>query len=260
MSFIELERDGGVLRITLNRPEVLNAFNADMARQMQEALAAAKTDQTVRALLLTGAGRAFCAGQDLASVPLDGAVQPDLGAIVRRQYNPTIVALVAMPKPVVCAVNGVAAGAGANLALACDIVIASARASFVQSFAKIGLVPDSGGTYLLPRLVGRARAAGLALLGEALTAQQAMEWGLVWNVCEPERLMPEALALAHRLARAPTKGLALTKRALAASWANDLDTQLELEASLQEEAGRTRDFLEGIRAFKEKREADFIGE
>jgi 2-(1,2-epoxy-1,2-dihydrophenyl)acetyl-CoA isomerase len=260
MSYIQFERDGSVALITLNRPQVLNAFNAEMARELQEVLARASGDSSLRALLLTGAGRAFCAGQDLGSVVLNGNSAPDLGHIVRSQYNPIIGALRRLEKPVVCAVNGVAAGAGANLALACDIVLASVRASFIQSFARIGLVPDSGGTYFLPRLVGAARAAALTLLGESLTALQAKEWGLVWSVCEPEQLMPEALALAQRLARAPTKGLGLTKRALAASWGNDLEAQLELEASLQHQAGLTADFLEGVQAFKDKREPRFTGE
>jgi 2-(1,2-epoxy-1,2-dihydrophenyl)acetyl-CoA isomerase len=258
--FIRFEIERGVALLTLNRPDVLNSFHLEMAREVQEALRRARDDAAVRAVLLTGEGRGFCAGQDLAVVPLDeGAPPPDLSETVRAQYNPIVLALRDLPRPVVCAVNGVAAGAGANLAFACDIVLASTQASFIQSFARIGLVPDSGGTYVLPRVAGFARAMGLALLGDKLSAAQARDWGLIWDVAEPDELMPKARALAEHLASQPTRGLALTKQLLNASLRNDLPAQLELEARLQAEAGRTDDFLEGVRAFRAKRQPLFRG-
>jgi 2-(1,2-epoxy-1,2-dihydrophenyl)acetyl-CoA isomerase len=251
--------DAGVLRITLNRPDVLNSFNPDMAREVQAALMRATEDDAVRAVLLTGAGRAFCAGQDLAEVTLEGDRPPDIGAIVRAQYNPIIRAIRKLPKPVVCAVNGVAAGAGANLAFACDIVLASSSASFIQSFSKIGLIPDSGGTFFLPRLAGFARASALMLLAEKISAAQARDFGLIWQVCEPNELDSVASALASQLATQPTKGFGLTKEALNASLANDLDQQLDVEEELQRQAGRTEDFAEGVRAFLEKRRPEYRG-
>lgn len=258
--FIRFETSDGVAELTLNRPDVLNSFHLDMAREVQDALEQAESNDEIRALLLTGEGRGFCAGQDLAAVPLgDDAPLPDLAETVRAQYNPIVRAIREMPKPVVCAVNGVAAGAGANLAFACDIVLASSTASFIQSFSRIGLVPDSGGTFFLPRLVGLARASGLALLGERLSAQQARDWGLIWDIVEPAELMTKGRALAAFLATQPTKGLGLTKQLLNASLLNDLDAQLELEARLQAEAGWTDDFLEGVQAFREKRKPVFRG-
>jgi 2-(1,2-epoxy-1,2-dihydrophenyl)acetyl-CoA isomerase len=258
--FIRYETADGVGMLTLNRPEVLNSFNLDMAREVQNALTLAAGDSAVRALLVTGAGRGFCAGQDLAAVPLGpGAAVPDLGDTVRAQYNPIIRAIRQLEKPVVCAVNGVAAGAGANLAFACDIVLASSEASFIQSFARIGLIPDSGGTFFLPRLVGMARASGMALLGDKVSATQARDWGLIWAVCEPAELIPQVTSLARALASQPTKGLGLIKRALSASLSNDLDAQLDLEADLQGYAGRTSDFAEGVAAFREKRSPVFTG-
>ena len=252
--------EGGVLRITLNRPEVLNAFNLDMGRQLQQALDAAEADATVRAVLLTGAGRAFCAGQDLASVTLDDPSNlPDLGNVVREQWNPIIRRIRALGKPVVAAVNGVAAGAGANLALACDIVIASSSASFIQSFVKIGIIPDSGGTFFLPRLVGTARAAALMLLGDKVPATTARDWGMIWQVCEPDALMETASALASHLASQPTRGIALTKHAINASVTNDIVAQLDVEEVLQRDAGRTGDFVEGVNAFLQKRRPVFTG-
>lgn len=246
--------------ITLNRPEVLNSFNLPMARELQDALAVAAADDAIRAVLLTGEGRGFCAGQDLSAVPLDDeASRPDLGDTVRAQYNPVIRAIRRLEKPVVCAVNGVAAGAGANLALACDIVIASTEASFIQSFCRIGLIPDSGGTFLLPRLVGLARASGLVLLGGKVSAGQARDWGLIWETSEPAGLMPRALEMATSLATQPTRGFGLTKQALNQSLVNDLDAQLDLEADLQAEAGRTADFAEGVAAFRAKRAPEFRG-
>ncbi|MEO6446909.1 MAG: 2-(1,2-epoxy-1,2-dihydrophenyl)acetyl-CoA isomerase PaaG [Gemmatimonadaceae bacterium] len=252
--------DRGVLRLTLNRPDVLNSFNLDMGRQLQDLLDAAAADATVRAVLITGAGRAFCAGQDLASVSLDDPdAMPDLGDVVREQWNPIVRRIRELEKPVVAAVNGVAAGAGANLALACDLVLASSSASFIQSFSRIGIVPDSGGTFTLPRLVGMARATALMMLGDKLPAKTALEWGMIWQVCEPDALMETAGALALHLATQPTRGFALTKRALNASATNDLAAQLELEETLQREAGRTRDFAEGVSAFLEKRAPSFTG-
>lgn len=257
--FILLERADGVAVITLNRPDVLNSFHLEMAREVQDALASASSDDTVRALLLTGAGRAFCAGQDLAAVSVEPETRSDLGATVREQYNPIIRAIRRLEKPVVCAVNGVAAGAGANIAFACDIVLASTEAAFIQSFCRIGLIPDSGGTFFLPRLVGVARASGLALLGDKVSAAQARDWGLIWDTCEPAVLGARARELAGALAAQPTAGLGLIKRALNASLLNDLDAQLDLEADLQAEAGRTADYAEGVRAFREKRKPVFTG-
>jgi 2-(1,2-epoxy-1,2-dihydrophenyl)acetyl-CoA isomerase len=253
---IRVEVRDAVQVITLNRPDVLNSFHLAMAREVQDALAVAAADDAIRAVLLTGAGRGFCAGQDLAAVSPD---DPDLGRTVRDQYNPIIRAIRRLEKPVVCAVNGVAAGAGANLAFACDIVLASTEASFIQSFSRIGLIPDSGGTFLLPRLVGLARASGLALLGTRLTAAMARDWGLVWETHEPAELASRALELARTLATQPTRGFGLTKQAFNASLVNDLDAQLDLEAELQAEAARTEDFAEGVAAFIAKRPPVFRG-
>lgn len=260
MSEVTCEVADGVATITLVRPEVLNSFNRPMARRLQEALDAAAGDEGIRAVLLTGAGRAFCAGQDLAeALPPDGSPAPPIESIVRESYNPIVRRLREIEKPIVCAVNGVAAGAGANIALACDFVLAAEQASFVQAFSKIGLIPDSGGTFLLPRLVGLARATALTMLGEKLTAAEALSLGLIYRVVPGETLLEEARALARRLAAMPTRGLGLTKRALNAGLTNDLATQLEVEAELQREAGRTEDYREGVRAFQEKRAARFVG-
>jgi 2-(1,2-epoxy-1,2-dihydrophenyl)acetyl-CoA isomerase len=258
---IKVEVKDAVQVITLNRPEVLNSFHLPMAREVQDALAVAAADDAIRAVLLTGEGRGFCAGQDLAAVNLERLnANPDLGETVRSQYNPIIRAIRRLEKPVVCAVNGVAAGAGANMAFACDLVFASTDASFIQSFCRIGLIPDSGGTFLLPRLVGLARASGLALLGGKLGASQAKDWGLVWETCEPATLMPRAMEVATSLATQPTRGFGLTKQAFNESLINDLDTQLDLEADLQAEAGRTSDFAEGVAAFRAKRPPVFRGQ
>jgi 2-(1,2-epoxy-1,2-dihydrophenyl)acetyl-CoA isomerase len=259
MPTIATEHVDSVLSITLNRPDVLNAFNAEMAAALRGVLAAAETDTAVRAVLLTGAGRGFCAGQDLASVPNDALSDFDVGTIVRTQYNPIIRAIRELEKPVVCAVNGVAAGAGANLAFACDVVIAAREASFIQSFCKIGLIPDSSGTFFLPRLAGFARASGMALLGDKVSAEQARDWGLIWQVVDGVDLMQRSRELARHLATQPTRGLGLTKRALNASLSNDLAAQLEVEADCQREAGRTHDFAEGVRAFLAKRAPVFEG-
>ena len=257
---ILLDLADGVATVTLNRPDKLNAINERMHAEFAEALDRIEADPAIRALLLTGAGRAFSAGQDLGDrVMGDGDAPPDLGDTLDRLYNPLIRRLHRLERPIICAVNGIAAGAGANLALACDIVLAARSAKFIQAFCRLGLVPDSGGTYVLPRLVGPARAMGLALLGEPLPAEQAAAWGLIWRVVEDEELLPEATALARRLATQPTKGLGLIKRALDASAANTLGEQLDLERDLQREAGRTEDYREGVRAFLEKRPAKFKG-
>jgi len=257
---IIVERRDGVMLLTLNRPEVLNSFNAKMAEDVQRALREAADDPAVRAVLITGTGRAFSSGQDLTEVlPQDGRPSPDLGDIVRRQYNPIIHAIRTMEKPVICAVNGVAAGAGANLAFACDIVVAAEEAVFIQSFAKIGLIPDSGGTFILPRIVGLQRAAALTMLGEKLTADMAKQWGLVYDVVPHTVLASTSFEIAKRLACLPTRGFGLTKRGFNAAFGNDLDTQLALEEELQGEAGRTADYQEGVRAFIEKRPPRFRG-
>ena len=253
---ILVETHAGYRLITLNRPEKLNALSVEMADALMAALDGAAADASCRALLITGAGRAFCAGQDLTAIV--GIAPAEIGNLLDH-YNPLIRKLRALPMPVVCAVNGVAAGAGANLALACDIVLAAEGASFVQAFARIGLVPDCGGTWFLPRLVGMARARALAMLAEPLPAATAAEWGMIWRVVADDRLMAEGHALAARLAGAATSGLALTKRALDAAAANDLDQQLDLERDLQEEAGASPDHAEGVRAFLEKRSPVFTG-
>ena len=256
---IKVEVKDGVQVITLNRPEVLNSFHLPMAREVQDALGVAAGDDHIRAVLLTGEGRGFCAGQDLAAINIDGASKEELGDTVRAQYNPIVRAIRRLEKPVICAVNGVAAGAGANIAFACDLVFASTEASFIQSFCRIGLIPDSGGTFFLPRLVGVARASGLALLGGKVGAAQAKEWGLIWETCEPAALMPRAMEVAASLATQPTRGFGLTKQAFNESLVNDLDAQLDLEADLQAEAGSTEDFAEGVAAFRAKRSPVFRG-
>jgi len=245
-------------RLTLNRPHRLNAFNETMHRELAAALDEIEADSACRAVLLTGAGRGFCAGQDLADRNVSGGA-PDLGLSIETFYNPLIRRIRSLPKPVICAVNGVAAGAGANLALACDIVLAARSAKFIQVFAKIGLIPDSGGTFFLPRLVGEARARALALLAEPVTAAKAESWGMIWKAVDDEALPDEARALAAHLAAQPTQGLAFIKQALNASAGNTLDAQLDLERDLQRSAGRTPDYAEGVRAFMEKRPPNFSG-
>ena len=256
---IRYESSGGIARITLKRPDRLNSFTAQMHRELREALASA-SDGHARVLLLTGEGRGFCAGQDLS----DRAVAPgeapvDLGASVEENYKPLVLTLRALPVPVVCAVNGVAAGAGANIALACDIVIAARSASFIQAFCKIGLVPDSGGTFFLPRLIGSARAMGLALLGDKVSAEQAAGWGMIWKCVDDADLASTTEALLAQLAQAPTRGLAAIKRALYASSANTLEQQLDLERDLQRDLGFSSDYREGVAAFLEKRPPQFTG-
>ncbi|NNM71722.1 2-(1,2-epoxy-1,2-dihydrophenyl)acetyl-CoA isomerase PaaG [Enterovirga aerilata] len=247
----------GWRKITLNRPEKLNSFTVELHRQLAAALDEAAADETCRAVLLTGAGRGFCAGQDLEEI---GSEPSAVGDLLREHYNPLIRRIRALPKPVVCAVNGVAAGAGANLAFACDIVLAARRAKFIQAFAKIALVPDSGGTWFLPRLVGEARARALALTGEAVSAEQAESWGMIWRAVDDEELASEAEKLLAHLATQPTAALGLIKRALLASASNTLDAQLDLEAELQEAAAGMPDYAEGIAAFAEKRPARFTGQ
>lgn len=247
----------GWVKITLNRPDRLNAFNDEMHKRLSAALDLAE-DEAVRAVLLTGAGRGFCAGQDLGDrVGTDEA--PDLGYTIETYYNPLVRRLKALPKPVICAVNGVAAGAGANIAFACDIVFAARSAKFIQSFSRIGLVPDSGGTWVLPRLIGEARARAIALLAEPVPAQQAADWGMIWKAVDDDALQGETEALASHFATQPTIGLAFIKQAFNASPTNTLDTQLDLERDLQRRAGRTPDYKEGARAFMEKRTPKFTG-
>ena len=257
---IECYREGAVGVLVLNRPAQLNSFNERMHQEVAEALKAWEQDAEVRAILLTGRGRGFCAGQDLGDRAVaPGGEAPDLGLSIERYYNPLIRRLTSLPKPVVCAVNGVAAGAGANIALACDIVLAARSASFIQAFCRLGLVPDSGGTWLLPRLVGRARALGLALLGDKLGAEQALDMGLVWRVVDDEQLGSEAMQLAQHLSRQPTYGLGLIKKAIHQAESNSLEQQLELERDLQRLAGRSQDYREGVDAFLNKRSPDFKG-
>jgi 2-(1,2-epoxy-1,2-dihydrophenyl)acetyl-CoA isomerase len=257
--FILRSVDAGVLTLTMNRPDVLNSCNRGMVAELRQAFEGAGTDVAVRAVLLTGAGRAFCAGQDLAeAIPAAGAPAPDIGDLVTG-YNGMIMAIRRLEKPVVAAVNGVAAGAGANIALAADLVIASTDASFIQSFVKIGLIPDNAGTFYLPRLVGMARATSLSMLGGKVTAQEARDWGMIHDVAAPEALMNAAGDLARHLATQPTRALGLIKRALNASLGNDLEAQLAVEAKLQREAGRSADYMEGVRAFQEKRPPKYVG-
>ena len=256
---ILVDRRPGYRVITLNRPQRLNAFTEEMHRALRAALEEAEGDAECRALLITGAGRGFCAGQDLNDRLAKPGEKVPLGGTLEQFYNPLVRKLRALPFPVIAAVNGVAAGAGCNIALACDIVLAAKSATFLQAFAKLGLVPDSGGTWFLPRLIGPARARGLALLAEPLSAEQAESWGLIWK-CVPDMvLMGEAGKLCVHFASAPTFGLGLIKRALDASEMNDLTTQLDLERDLQREAGATSDYAEGVRAFIEKRPAKFTG-
>tara|TARA_R110002124_G_scaffold135815_3_gene298851 strand:- start:10483 stop:11274 length:792 start_codon:yes stop_codon:yes gene_type:complete len=258
--FIETNLEEGVLTITLNRPDVLNSFNYGMAEEVQEALHEAKSNHKVRCVLLTGNGRAFCAGQDLQEVT-EIAKDPDreLGEVVHHTYNPIIRAIRNLEKPVICAVNGTAAGAGANIALACDMVFATEEAKFIQSFSNIGLIPDSGGTYILPRLIGLARATELTFTGRPVKAPEAVEMGMIYKSVPSEELVSEATALCEKFATMPTRGYGLTKKGFNAGFNNNLETQLNLEADLQAEAGSTEDYNEGVAAFLEKRKPEFKG-
>ena len=258
---ILLEIDQGVALLTLNRPDSLNSFNTEMHAEIRSAISQVRKSSEVRALVITGSGRGFCAGQDLSDRNVaPGAEAPDLGESIEKRYNPLLRSIRELPMPVICAVNGVAAGAGANIALACDITLAAKSASFIQAFCKIGLIPDSGGTWSLPHLVGMARAKGMALLGDKIKAEQAESWRLIWRCVEDDQLMEEAMQLARHLATQPTKGLALIKRALHASTNNTFDQQLDLERDLQRLAGRTDDYREGVGAFMEKRTPNFKGQ
>jgi 2-(1,2-epoxy-1,2-dihydrophenyl)acetyl-CoA isomerase len=251
--------DGGIARLTLNRPEKLNSFNAQMHGEVRHALDGLIGGEA-RVLVLTGAGRGFCAGQDLGDRAVAaGSAGVDLGESIEKHYNPLVLALEALPMPVIAAVNGVAAGAGANIALACDLVIAARSANFIQAFAKLGLLPDSGGTWILPRLVGHARALGLTLLGDKLPAEQAAAWGMIWQCVADADLMPTVDGLAQALAAAPTRGLARTKAAIRGSWRHTLAEQLDIERDDQRELGRSADYAEGVAAFTEKRTPRFVG-
>lgn len=249
----------GVACITLNRPDKLNSFTAAMHGELRQAIERVRSDGA-QALVLTGAGRAFCTGQDLTErVVPPGTPPPDLGHSIETYYKPLVLALRSLPLPVIAAVNGAAAGAGANLAFACDIVLAARSAVFIQAFCKLGLAPDCGGSYFLPRLAGTARALGLALTGDRLPAEQAESWGLIWKCVDDDRLMPEAEALAARFAQGPPLGYAAIKRTLYASPANTLEQQIDLERDTQRELGRSEDYREGVAAFMEKRPPAFTG-
>ena len=263
MSFetIAFSVENGVAELALNRPDSLNSFNQQMHAEVREAMQRVIEDPEIRCLLLTGKGRGFCAGQDLGDRAVSGdEAPPDLGESVEKNYNPLIRSIMNLPKPVICAVNGVAAGAGASIALACDIVLAARSASFIQVFCKIGLVPDSGGTWNLPRAVGLPRAKGLAMLGDKLPAEKAEAWGMIWQCVDDDALMDEARKLAAHLATQPTRGLGRIKQLLNASTAHDLDTELEAERAAMQELGRSADYAEGVAAFMEKRAPKFTGE
>lgn len=257
-SFIKTEMVGNVLKITLNRPDKFNSFNREMALQLQSALDSATVESAVRAVYITGEGKAFCAGQDLAEVVDPKGV--GLDRIVTEHYNPIIQKIRSIEKPVVCAVNGVAAGAGANIALACDIVIAANSVAFIQAFSKIGLIPDSGGTFFLPRLIGFGKASALMMLGDKISAVDAEKMGMIYKVTEDEKLQDEAFTIAKTLAGLPTKAIGLTKRLLNQSVNNTLEKQLSAEGIEQINASKTYDYNEGVKAFLEKRKPVFKGE
>jgi len=255
--FITFTQIGQVGKIVLNRPDVLNSFTMPMAKEFQKAMDICANDKNIRAVYITGNGRAFCAGQDLAEATAKNA--PKIEVIVEETYNPIILKIRNIEKPVICAVNGVAAGAGANIAIACDITFAAKSANFIQAFSKIGLIPDSAGTFFLPRLIGLQKTTALMMLGDKLSATDAASMGLIYQVFEDEELQEKAFAIAENLSKMPTKGLGLTKRALNQSLSNNLEQQLAVEKELQSEAGKTFDNKEGINAFLEKRKPNFIG-
>jgi 2-(1,2-epoxy-1,2-dihydrophenyl)acetyl-CoA isomerase len=250
--------NSGVATLTLNRPEVFNSFNKEMAFLLQDELDACEKDATVRAIVITGSGRAFCAGQDIGEIT-NPDLNPGFKKILDDHYNPIIKKIRAIEKPIVCGVNGVAAGAGANIALACDVVIASDKASFIQAFSKIGLIPDSAGTFFLPRLIGFGKASAIMMLGDKISAEKAEKMGMIYSVVPSETLMDEVKAAATTLANMPTKALGLTKRLLNESMTNNLEEQLILESKLQIESASTEDYAEGVAAFVEKRKPNFKG-
>lgn len=254
---IDFKKIGNVAVLTLNRPEVYNSFNREMSLALQQHLDDCDIDSSVRCIVITGTGKAFCAGQDLAEVVAEDG--PDIETIVKQHYNPIIVRIRSIEKPVVAFVNGVAAGAGANIALACDICVASQKASFIQAFSKIGLIPDSGGTFFLPRIVGFQRATALAMLGDKVSAEDAQQMGMIYKAFSDETFEEEAMKIASKLASLPTKGLGLTKRAFNHSTINTLAEQLAMEESLQATASKTEDYQEGVNAFLEKRKPEFKG-
>lgn len=253
---IILERDGPIARITLNRPDRLNSFTAAMHEELKNAL---DEIDDCRVLILTGAGRGFCAGQDLNDRAVSNGRPVDLGQTVETCWNPLVRKLTSMNQPVIARVHGVAAGAGANIALACDLVVAGRSAKFIQSFAAIGLIPDSGGTWVLPRLVGQARALGLALTGEPLSAEKAEEWGMIWKCVDDEALDAEVDAIAQKLASLPPLGLAATKDMIRESWQHTLEQELHRQRNMMCRLGYTQDYREGVAAFMEKRPANFVG-
>jgi len=255
---IILSFEGDIAVITLNRPDKLNSFTQVMHEELRSAFTEIE-NSNVRAMIITGQGRGFCAGQDLGDPAFEINDNFDAGDSIEQNYNPLVKRIINMPFPVIAAVNGVAAGAGANIALACDIILAAKSAKFIQAFAKIGLIPDAGGTWTLPRQLGMARAKGLAMLAEPLSADTALQWGLIWDVIEDDKLMTEAKEMATRLASQPTKAFAAIKQAMHAAASNDLATQLELERELQSTASKSDDFKEGVAAFMEKRKPVFKG-
>ena len=255
---IELQIENGTAWITLNRPEVFNSFNREMALLLQSQLDQCANDSNVRAIVITGSGRAFCAGQDLKEVTTP-ELNPGFKKILEEHYNPIISMIRTIEKPIIAAVNGVAAGAGANIALACDVVIASEHASFIQAFSKIGLIPDSAGTFFLPRLIGFQKASALMMLGDKVSAPDAERLGMVYKIFSSEEFIDETKKLAETMAHMPTKALGMTKRLLNASMANDLNAQLEMESKLQIEAAQSEDYSEGVAAFVEKRKPNFKG-
>jgi len=258
---IEFAIDAGVATLTLNRPKSLNSFTVDMHAEIRVAMQQVTDNPDIRCLVITGAGRGFCAGQDLGDRASSGAGNvPDVGASVEKNYNPLILSIMNLPKPVICAVNGVAAGAGASLALACDIVLAARSASFIQVFCKIGLIPDSGGTWNLPRAVGLARAKGLAMLGDRLPAETAEDWGMIWKCVDDDALMDEAQKMARHVATQPTRALGRIKKLLQESLSNTLPAQLALEQKAMNELGQSDDYREGVAAFLEKRQPVFKGQ